>query len=35
VGAGVGADPPTNRMVIAGGPAMVAELDAVLTSLGA
>jgi myo-inositol-1(or 4)-monophosphatase len=32
---GLGGEPPTNRMVIAGAPAMVAELDGVLRSLGA
>ena len=32
---GLGGDAPTNRMLIAGAPAMVAELDRVLTSLGA
>jgi myo-inositol-1(or 4)-monophosphatase len=32
---GLGGDPPTNRMVIAGAPPMVAELDALLTALGA
>lgn len=32
---GLGDAAPTDRMVIAGAPAMVAELDAVLTSLGA
>jgi myo-inositol-1(or 4)-monophosphatase len=32
---GLGGEAPTNRMVIAGAPPMAAELDALLTSLGA
>jgi myo-inositol-1(or 4)-monophosphatase len=32
---GLGGGPPTNRMVIAGSPPMVAELDGVLTALSA